>query len=179
MINFKDRKSTNINRRRLVVKSFTKDSNGDLLSLTVDVYREEGTVTEAGTKLNKTSLEAVFNNALEFLFKQHFTLQNNLTVSWTQEAGNLKFQTFKIDSPQKLYGKVYDPYNYISGTVNSNDTYLSATINETQTLNNKYGSGSKEYEFYVEIYLDASFNQYLTRFKGIVNYFYSSTNPSD
>jgi len=179
MIKFKDRKSAYINRRRLVVQNTEKNLNGDITALTVDIYREEGTVTEAGTKLNNIELNFVFNNALEFLFKQHFTLQDNLTVSWTQEQGFFKTKTFRIDTPQMLYGKVADLNSYISGTVSSYANYMNVNISETLKLNNRMGLGSEEFVFYVELYSDASFSKYITRFKGIVNYFYSSTNPSD
>ena len=153
MTNFKDRVSQNINRKKLIVKDIKRDQSGEISELTVDVNREEGVVTEEGTKLTASSLEAILGNGLDFLFKQQFSLQNNLQASWAQVVGNLKETTFRIDTPQRVYGKLEaSSPGGIGVVVSSYSNYINVLVLESSGLNTSTGYGTKDFEFYVGIY---------------------------
>lgn len=54
---FENREAEHLNRKRLnVVGVPTKDANGNIVSLVVDVTREEGSVTKEGTALTAEAL---------------------------------------------------------------------------------------------------------------------------
>jgi len=184
MIEFKNRQSTNTNRRRLVVKSVTRNSNDELTELVVDVYRGDTNVVEAGTQLNATDLNKILNainSSLNFLYQEYYTAENNLTVTWTQIEGELQSKTFKIYTTQKFYAKVIvtGPYIELGFVDNSRSDYIEFEIKETQALNNTTGTSTRTFNFTVELYLDSNFTQYLTKLTGTVNYINTSTYPSD
>ena len=62
---FQDRQAEHLNRKKLTVIDVTKDTNGDIVSLVVDVEREEGTVTVEGTPLNANTLNLEIQSAVE------------------------------------------------------------------------------------------------------------------
>lgn len=61
---FQNRQAEHLNRKKLIVKDIVKDSNGNIVSLTVDVERAEGNVTVAGTALTADNLNAEIRAAV-------------------------------------------------------------------------------------------------------------------
>jgi hypothetical protein len=183
MNGFKDRISSDINKRKLHVLGVDRDNNGELKELLVNMERAEGTVSQTGTRLNASDLNAILNSiygVFDFIFKPYLTLENNLTVSWVQVVGNPKNEYLNITTSQRFYGKIVNNSStYISVTCSNYSSYIRVNIVETDVLNESTGSSTREFTFYVDLYADSGFTKYLTRVKGTVNYTNTSTNPSD
>lgn len=64
---FQNRQAEHLNRKKLIVRDITNDSNGNLESLIVDVERAEGKVSVEGTALNADTLNAEIRNIVESL----------------------------------------------------------------------------------------------------------------
>ena len=62
---FQNRQAEHLNRKKLTVRDITKDTNGDIVSLVVDVERAEGEVTVEGTPLTAESLNLEILAAVE------------------------------------------------------------------------------------------------------------------
>ena len=180
MIEFKNRKSTNINRRKLTVVDDPLYDNGKLKQLTVDVERANSGITVEGTKLNASSLNNVFkmiNDSIAFLLNGYFTV-GNLEVSWVQEKYTPKKTKFTITTKQKFYVKVSVDNPLISvGSVNETTNYIDFEIKETTNLNEKLGSSTMIYYFTVDLFIDSYRTQCIKSLTGKVNYTFTSTNP--
>jgi len=183
MIEFKNRDSSNTNRRKLVIQRIDYKDNGEPKEMWADVYRGDFNISVEGTRLEAASLNEVFkvlNNSIDFLFRQYYTIVDSLNVSWTQVKGTLKTHKFRINMVQRFYGKVNIIGTSIAlGQVTNETDYIEFEIKETQFLNDKNGTYTKIYEFYVELYLDESFSNCVSKLKGTVNYINTSTNPID
>lgn len=62
---FQNRQAEHLNRKKLIVCDVVKDTNGNILSLTVDVERAEGNVTVEGTALTADNLNAEIKAAVD------------------------------------------------------------------------------------------------------------------
>lgn len=182
MIEFKDRKSTFLNRRRLDVIAVKRDNKGEITQIFADVVRNEGTITETGTALNAETLNQMFkhvDNALAYLFKKYIDV-GILNVSWVQNVGGeLKQHPFRITTTDKFYVKFVTNHQFLSGEVIDKSDYIEVIVKETSVLNYTEGSSTKAYDFYIEVYLDSSYTTSIAKHKGTVNYTHTYTVPLD
>ena len=65
MNSFINRQVENPNGRRIEVKEVTRDNNGEIVSMDVDMYKDEGNVLVTGTPLNAESLNEIIK-AIDF-----------------------------------------------------------------------------------------------------------------
>ena len=61
---FQNRQAEHLNRKKLIVRDISKDTNGNIVSLIVDVERAEGNVTVEGTALTADNLNAEIKAAV-------------------------------------------------------------------------------------------------------------------
>lgn len=183
MIEFKNRSSSNISRRLLKVRDRKLDENGNIEELLVDIERSEGSISEVGTKLNADNLNAIFkstNEAIDFIFKGYLTIENNLTVSWIQTVGSRQTKSFRIDMSRRLYAKTSNiNTNFLTVTPTNNLNNIQIKVDETTALNNTTGSTTKIFNFYVDLYLESTFINRVSRIMGTVNYTNTSAAPID
>ena len=185
MTNFKNRQVAFINRKRLEIKNVIKDSNDNMEALLVDVFRNEGSITEEGSSLEAQKLNDKLN-LLEFLYQVLFapyftTLAGNITLNWTQEVGNLNAHTFTITfNHARFFAKLSFSNNHITGDVTNNIDNLEVKIDETEILNNFLGGigNTCQLNFFIEFYTDSAFKNYLNKIKGTVNYTFTTSPPS-
>ena len=75
MNSFINRQVENPNGRRIEVKEVTRDNNGEIVSMDVDMYKDEGNVLVTGTPLNAESLNEIIKGMIK---EEKEELINNL-----------------------------------------------------------------------------------------------------
>ena len=151
--------------------------------MTVVVSRDEGIVTKQGTVFNASTLNKIINDnsyGIDFLFKSFYTAEDDLKVEWVQKPEVPNTKRLRIDLTQKFYGKLarYDDLKLL-GDIIQGENFIEVVLIETDELNRTTGSSTKVFPFYVELYLDNKFTQYLTKIVGSVSYTNTSMSPLD
>lgn len=80
MNSFINRQVENPNGRRLEVKEVTRDNNGEIVSMDVDMYKDEGNVLVVGTPLNAESLNGIIKEAKEELINNLLSSEDRVNI---------------------------------------------------------------------------------------------------
>lgn len=181
---FVNRRSKNINRRRLEIQNVERNSSGELVEIVADVFRDEESVAEKGTALNAEELNAIFEqmrNLIFFLYDGDDLIQvdGSLKTTWTQEEGKFHVHTFRVNLKKRLYAKAKVTSTYLVVSVTDYQNYVDIEVKETDKLNKTTGSITRTIDYDIEFYTDSSMKNYLTKIQGTVNYINTSTNPID
>lgn len=171
MTEFKDRISTNLNRRRLDVVDVVTDNGGNITSIVADISRStsEGN-TVVGTALNASDLT---DTILSVINKQIFGVEvissGGLNIEWMQDKGNMTTKRVQLNlTGPRLYAKEYNDANFMCNADNS-PAYIFFYLSDTQSLNTSNGPQVK-IQYSIELYSDSNCINYVTRLLGTVTY---------
>ncbi len=174
---FKDRKSTYTGRKKINVIEQTAQANGTSTML-VNIARNDGTVTQEGTKLDANSMnEAVLDLVYYELYGIEFINFPYFINVIGEQEGNINFQ-IKFHG-ERLYPKVSSPEYSFYNSYSYNDS--TKILNISLILFEEIEKSDYEYDFMFNfsLYSDAGCNNYVTSINRYCHYTPSSTSPSD
>ncbi|MDE7162148.1 MAG: hypothetical protein K2N65_05255 [Anaeroplasmataceae bacterium] len=111
---FQNRRAEHLNRKKLIVRDITNDSNGKLSSLIVDVERAEGEVSVEGTALTAETLNAEIRNIVQSMASTSPTAQTQAVYDSSNKVATTEFVWNVLNALG--YGKLTSSSNDTGGT---------------------------------------------------------------
>lgn len=173
MSSFENRQVDHINRKRLNVVSGNYTDDGKIVSLVVDVVREDGYKDgdTVGTRFDKESME----NAIEsYILKNIFGLNINFDHKNISITGSAS-KTLVVSSAIPIKAKVINKGGFTIGiSQGTEDEPLFINISRP---NGGTSAISEEYD--INLYTDSQLKNFLCKLKGKITYTPSSTGSGD